>query len=282
MNKVIVAVAQTFALNDKELSYLKAEEMIKEAHKKGAKFILFPELMNYAGSLAPDTCESIMDGETVIRMGNFAKKYDMWINLGSIREKNPSDIDKPFNTSVILSPSGKVVASYRKIHLFDLSVGGESYRESDTTTKGNEIVVADTDICKIGLSICYDLRFPEMYRIMAEKGAKIICVPALFNATTGKAHFETLVKSIAIVNHCYVLASDHVGIKPDDNMAIWGNSMIVSPWGDILSLASRYDEELLTAEIDLDLCEKLKNDLGSITNRRLDVYSCHSLTDDRV
>lgn len=271
MNKVRVAVAQTFCLNDVDANYRRAEEMIADAAEQGVRLIVFPEVMNYVGEVDQSTFENVPDGEACRRMSAAAKKYNMWVNFGSIKEKSE---DKPYNTSVLFSPDGEIKAIYRKLHLSDMQTGPKAkpVLESDRVSRGAEIVVADTDFAKVGISICYDMRFPEMYRIMSEKGAKIICHPACFSAVTGPAHWEVLLRSIAILNHCYILASDHCGSKPDGRR-VWGHSMIIDPWGTVIAEAGQEREALLVSDIDLDYCDELRGRLGCMNNRRLDIYS---------
>ncbi len=272
MNLLTVAVAQMFALDDMQKNYVRAEEMVAEAAAKGARLVVFPEVMNYVGTPTPDSFESIPDGEACRRMSAAAKKHTMWVHLGSIREK--SENGKPYNTSVLFSPDGEINAVYRKLHLSDMQTrpGKPAALESDRNSRGDRIVVADTDLGKIGMSICYDLRFPEMYRLMSERGARIVCHPSSFSATTGAAHWEILLRSIAVLNHCYVLASNHCGTKPNGG-ALWGHSMIIDPWGTVIAEAGREREALLVADIDLDYCEELKGRLGCMTNRRPDIYT---------
>ena len=281
MNRLTVAVAQTYCLDDMKASYDRAEEMIAEASVKGAKLIVFPEVMNYVGEPTRDSFERIPDGECIRRLSAAAKNNNIWVNIGSIREINPEDPEgKPFNTSALISPDGEIKAMYRKLHLSDMQTAPNKppVLESERINKGDKIVVADTELGKIGMSICYDLRFPEMYRIMSEKGAKIICHPSCFNDTTGAAHWEVLLRSIAILNHCYVLASNHCGKKPHgSHPKVWGHSMIIDPWGTVIAEAGQEREALLVAEIDLDYCDELRGRLGCMTNRREDIYKLNEL-----
>lgn len=280
MNKFKVAVAQTACCDDMEKNYLGAERMIAEAAEQGALLIVFPEVMNYVGVPDKKSYERIPEGECCRRLSAAAKQHGIWVNIGSIREINPEDPDgKPYNTSVLFSPKGELVAKYRKLHLSDMQVSRDKapVLESDRIAPGNEIVVADTDLGKIGMSICYDLRFPEMYRLMSEKGARIICHPSSFSATTGAAHWEILLRSIAVLNHCYVLASNHCGARADGTAKKWGHSMIIDPWGTVIAEAGFDREALLISEIDLDYCDDLQGRLGCMNNRRGDIYSLKEL-----
>lgn len=270
MNKFTVAVAQTVCCDDVQANYAKAEELIAEAAEKGAKLIVFPENMNYVGPVDPSKQEDVPGGEGCQRMAAAAKKHNIWVNLGSIKERTD---EKPYNTSVLFTPEGEVQAIYRKLHLCDMqgSQHSKPVRESDSVRKGDQIVVTDIGNCKIGMSICYDMRFPEQFRIMSEKGAQIICDPACFSMVTGSAHWEILLRSIAVFSHCYVLASNHCG-KKNNTSPMWGHSMIIDPWGNVIAQADWEREALLVAEIDLDICDDLRNRLGCMANRRNDIY----------
>lgn len=272
MNKLTVAVAQTACSDDMQKNYATAERMIAEAAEKGAKLIVFPEYMNFVGASDPAYYESIPDGEACCRMSQAAKKHNIWVHFGTIKEKND---DKPYNTAVLFDPEGNIKATYRKLHLCDMQGSKDSApnRESDRNSKGDKIVVADTALGKIGMSICYDIRFPEQFRLMSEIGAKIICHPACFGMNTGAAHWEVLLRSTAIVNHCYILAANHCGIKQAGGNPLWGHSMIIDPWGTVLAQAGVEQETVIIADIDLDYCDELRNRLGSMNNRRTDIYT---------
>ena len=272
MNKISVAVAQMCSTNVPEENYTKAERYVAKAAEKGAKLIVFPENMNYMGSYVPEIRENIPDDLCCKRMSAAAKKWGMWVNIGSIKEKS-EDAHRAYNTSVLFSPEGEIAAVYRKIHLCDMSSRpGSVFRESDNVLPGNEIVVTDTDFGRMGLAICYDMRFPELYRLLALQGAKIICQPSCFGMPTGTAHWEVMLRAIAIHNSCYVLAADQCGTRANGVLS-WGNSMIIDPWGTVIAHAGQEREELLVAEIDLEYCDELKSRLGSLTNRREDVYT---------
>lgn len=275
MSKMTVAVAQTLCTGDVQANYEKAERMIAEAAQKGAQLIVFPENMNYVGAADPTKEEAVPDGEGCRRMAAAAKKYSMWVNLGSIKERTDTT---PYNTSVLFTPEGEVQATYRKIHLCDMQGDPSSKptRESDHVRKGNEIVVTDIGTCKVGMSICYDMRFPEQFRIMSEKGAQLILHPSCFSMVTGSAHWEILLRSIAVTCHSFVLACNHCGKKPGGS-ALWGHSMIIDPWGNIIAQAGWEKEALLVAEIDLDLCDEMRNRLGCMPNRRTDLYRLEEL-----
>ncbi|MBE6781959.1 MAG: carbon-nitrogen hydrolase family protein [Ruminococcaceae bacterium] len=271
MGKITVAVAQMASSNIKSKNYEKAEKFIIEAKQKGAKVIVFPENFNYLGKYTPDIREKIPDGEFYKTMSALAKQHNIWTLAGAVKEIS-EDKFKAYNTSVLFSPDGEAVAKYRKIHLCDMqSEPNTLTTESKTVIAGNQVVAVGTDIGKIGLSICYDIRFPELFRLLTLSGAQIICIPACFGITTGSAHWEILIRSIAVSGSCYVLASNQCSTAKNKEI-YWGNSMIVDPWGTVIARADQEREALITGEIDLDYANTLKNRLGSLTNRRQDVY----------
>lgn len=272
MATITVAVAQLSSGSDCRHNYEIARQMVAEAAKKGAKLIVFPENLSYIGPFRTDVCENLSDSETCKVMSAAAKEHGIWINLGSFKEVSGIP-EKPYNTSVLLAPDGSIHAIYRKIHLCDM-IGrpGVVTKESDHYLPGSQIVVADTELGRIGMSICYDIRFPELNRLMALQGAKIICVPACFQNATGPAHWEVLLRASAIQNNCYILAAGQCG-KSEEGKIFWGHSMIIDPWGTVIAEAGQERQTLLVADIDLDYAEELKNRLGSLTNRREDVYT---------
>src|SRR5204862_7773358 len=184
---------------------------------------------------------------------------------GSIAERHEGR-EKLSNTSVHVGPDGELRAVYRKIHMFDVVVGGVEYRESATEDRGDEVVLSETAAgLPLGLTVCYDLRFPELYRILAVRGARVIAVPAAFTKVTGKAHWELLVRARAIENQAFVVAADQIGTHPPDKES-FGGSMIVDPWGEILARAPD-DECFVAAELDLARQDEVRDKLPSLANR---------------
>ena len=204
-------------------------------------------------------------------MAGLAKKYNVWLHCGSIYEKNPDDA-RPYNATMVIRPDGTLAAKYHKIHPFDVVIpDGPVNRESDRICPGNEIVTVDTgEVGCLGLSICYDMRFAELYRIMALEGAQILMVPADFTMPTGKDHWETILRTRAIENGCYVIAPAQCGVKP--KFQAYANSLVVDPWGNVIARASNYPQ-VITAEINLDYIEKVRKQIFTLENRRPDIYS---------
>ena len=197
---------------------------------------------------------------------DLATQLGVHLLAGSFLEK--SNEARAYNTSLLISSQGDLLAQYRKIHLFDVDIPGQvSVRESDSMKPGEEVVVASTPLGTVGLSVCYDLRFPELYRGLSRKGAEIISVPSAFTFPTGAAHWEALLRARAIENQVYIIAPNQIG-KNVYGFADYGNSMIIDPWGKIIARAP--DREcFITAEIDLDYLEKVRKELPCLAHQRL-------------
>ena len=188
---------------------------------------------------------------------------------GSIAER-VEGAERLFNTSALIDPGGEIVAVYRKIHMFDVEVGGVSYRESEREQPGDEIVTARSAEIKVGLSVCYDLRFPELYRILAVRGAHLITVPVRLHRPTGRDHWEILLRARAVENQAFVLAPDQIGEAPP-HYSSYGRSMIVDPWGVVLAQAP--DREcFIAADLDLERQREVRESLPSLANRRPQSY----------
>ena len=238
----------------------------------GYRVILtMPESMNYVGLDNAGHAEEIPGGPTFQLMSEQAKKYGVWLHCGSIYEKNPND-PRPFNSTMVIDPRGNLAAKYHKIHPFDVVIpNGPVNRESERICPGDEIVTVDTgEVGHLGLSICYDMRFAEMYRIMALEGAQILLMPADFTMPTGKDHWETILRPRAIENGCYVVAPAQYGVKP--KFQAYANSLVVDPWGNVIARASNHPQ-VITAEIDLDYLQQVRRQIFTLENRRPDVYS---------
>mgnify|MGYP001566127226 FL=1 len=206
-------------------------------------------------------------GPTADLMARLARDLGIYLLSGSVLEEIPGS-SKAYNTSLLFDPKGNAIALYRKIHLFDVDIeNGVTTIESETRQPGEEVVVAETEFCPMGLTICYDLRFPELYRALVVKGAQVIFVPSAFTAFTGEAHWEPLLRARAIENQVYIIAPDQIGKNPR-SFATYGNSMIVDPWGRVLARASDLPT-VIFAEIDLDYLAKVRAELPSLTHRKV-------------
>lgn len=249
----------------------KAKKMICEAAHKGAKIISLPEMFNcpYNNKEFREYAENFSNGETINMLSNIAKEKNIYLIGGSIPELDNEN--RVYNTSFIFDNKGILIGKHRKIHLFDIDIKGKvTFKESEVLTSGNEVTIIDTEYGKIGVAICYDIRFPELIRIMALKGAKIVFIPAAFNMTTGPAHWETLFKSRALDNQIYV-----AGISPARNInysyVAYGNSLVASPWGNIINRLDE-NEGIIIEEIDLDYIDEIRESLPLLKHRREDLY----------
>ena len=271
LNKFTVAVLQLDSQDDVQKNLDTVVSFIEEAAARGAKLITMPESMNYVGLDNAGHAEEIPGGPTFQLMSEQAKKYGVWLHCGSIYEKNPND-PRPFNSTMVIDPRGNLAAKYHKIHPFDVVIpNGPVNRESERICPGDEIVTVDTgEVGHLGLSICYDMRFAEMYRIMALEGAQILLMPADFTMPTGKDHWETILRTRAIENGCYVVAPAQYGVKP--KFQAYANSLVVDPWGNVIARASNHPQ-VITAEIDLDYLQQVRRQIFTLENRRPDVYS---------
>jgi deaminated glutathione amidase len=268
---VRASAVQLNSNEDKSRNLEVAERLIRRAAADGAELVALPEKFNVLGS--PEQLSEgaePLDGPTLRWAGALAAGLGIWLVAGSIVERVEGD-DKLRNTSVLFDPEGAARAVYRKIHMFDVEVGGVTYRESDVEAAGEEIVVADAGALKLGLAICYDLRFPELFRIMAVDGAQAFTLPAAFTVPTGRAHWETLIRARAIENQAFVIAAGQVGRHPPDHES-YGHSMIVDAWGTVLAFAAEEPEHVVTADLDLDAQEDVRAKLPSLANRRPAAY----------
>lgn len=264
------AAIQMNSTEDKTKNLSKAENMIVKAAEQGADVIALPELFNFLGPDRETPKEAEPEkGKTVTCMKELAKRLGVYIVGGSILEKRSAN-SRYFNTCFVFDKRGRVIAKYSKMHLFDIDIQGEvSNKESDFIEPGNEVVNIGTEYGNWGLSICYDLRFPELYRRLALNGANIIFVPAAFANHTGKDQWEPLLVSRAIENEVYVIAPAQVGYHQGKKCN--GRSLIVDPWGQVISKASDR-EMIITAEIDFSFQDRIRRDLPCLTHVREDVF----------
>ena len=266
--KFVAAAVQMVASDDKAANLAEAARWVRQAAAQGGRVVALPEVFIWRGNkkLEREFAEPI-PGPTSTALGELARELGIFLLGASILESIPASA-KAYNTSLLFDPSGNLLASYRKIHLFDVDLAnGVSLRESDTREYGDGVVVADTELCKAGLSVCYDLRFPELYRDLAKRGAELIFVPSAFTAYTGQAHWEPLLRARAIENQVYIIAPDQFG-KSAKSFETHGHSMIVDPWGKILAELSD-GPGVITAEIDLDYLAKVRAELPALHHRRL-------------
>ena len=263
-----IALIQMDSGEDRSHNFEKIEQFLIKAHEEGVTLVALPEVMNRMTSdRSIDTSEPL-DGPTITFMKKCAIKYNLWIHCGSIREVRPEGL--PYNTTVLLSPKGEHEAIYRKLHLYDVDIPGKvTALESSRNSPGDEVVSVETEIGHLGMTICYDLRFPELFRLLTLKGAQIIFVPANFAYATGEAHWESLLRARAIENSCYIIASAQVGQK--SHFKAYGHSLVIDPWGSVIAEIEE-GEAMKIVDIDLDKVKEIRENLPSLKNRRDDVY----------
>jgi len=266
--KFIAAGVQMVASDDKAANWAEAECWVRQAASLGARLVVLPEVFIWRGNkkLEREFAEAI-PGPTAEKLAALARELKIFLLGGSILEAILGS-QKAYNTSLLFDPDGKQLAAYRKIHLFDVDLAnGVSLRESESRAHGSDVVAVHTELGMVGLSVCYDLRFPELYRGLTDKGVHLIFVPSAFTAFTGQAHWETLLRARAIENQAYVIAADQFG-KSANSFECHGHSMIVDPWGTILAELPD-GPGVITAEIDLDQVAKVRAELPALAHRRL-------------
>jgi deaminated glutathione amidase len=266
------AVVQMTSTADVERNLAAAERLVDEAARRGARLVALPENFAYLrseGEPVPEaqSLESEDSSPWVQRLAAQARRLQVTVLLGSLPEKVPGET-RVYNTSVLLGPDGRRLARYRKIHLFDIDVPGlEHLKESRAVLPGSEAVVAETPCGPLGLSICYDLRFPELYRRLTRQGARMLAVPSAFTDRTGKDHWEVLLRARAVENLAYVLAPAQVG-SHGQGRASHGHAMIVDPWGSILAQVAD-GEGVAIALLDFDRQDRLRRELPALSHARL-------------
>ncbi len=273
------AAVQLNSTSDKARNLSSAERLVRAAAADGAELVALPEKWSLlaAGEELLAGAESL-DGPSLTAARGWARTLGIHLLAGSIAERG--DGEKASNTSVLIGPDGEDLAVYRKIHMFDVDAGGVSYRESEHEQPGSEIVTGPVGGLSAGLSVCYDLRFPELFRILALRGARLFTVPSAFTLATGRDHWEVLLRARAIENQAFVVAPNQVGTAPP-HFDSFGRSAIVDPWGVVLATAD--DEEcFVAADLDLAAQERVRESLPSLANRRPQAYAWPHLTEVRA
>jgi deaminated glutathione amidase len=270
-DRLRVACVQINSSTSKAENLERMEPLVARAAAAGADLVLLPEKWNGLGSheILLDVAESLDGGETVEAMSGWARAHGITLVGGSIAERREGR-EKLSNTCVVFDPQGEIAAVYRKIHMFDVEVGGVVYRESESEEPGEGPLACEVEGWKLGLTICYDLRFPELYRILAVEGAELVTVPAAFTLFTGKDHWELLLRARAVENQCYVVAANQWGIV--EGKASFGRSSIVDPWGVVLAQAPDEDG-VISAELDREHMERIRRSLPSLANRQPAAYT---------
>jgi predicted amidohydrolase len=268
-----VAALQLCASDDPVANLAHTLSMVQQASEAGAQFIATPEVTNCVSSSRRRQNEVLAlqeNDQTLAAMCTAAARFGVWISVGSLALKLPDD-DRFTNRSFMIDPSGQIVAQYDKIHMFDVTLSEtEQYRESDGYRAGDHAVIAETAFGKIGMTICYDIRFPHLYRGLAKSGASILLIPAAFAQPTGRAHWEVLLRARAIETGCYVIAAAQTGEHQTSQRRprkTYGHSMIISPWGEIMADAGE-DLGIIYADLDLSLVESTRARVPSILSKQ--------------
>ncbi len=263
---------QLSSQDDVSLNLAKAQALVREAASEGAELVALPENFAFLGDEADKRrhAESTVDespGPITASIVALAREHGVWVVAGGMPEKS-QDPERPFNTSLLVSPTGEIVARYRKLHMFDVDLpDGTTLSESRATSPGNVPVVGDLGSFKLGMTICYDLRFPELYRHLVGEGARVVTVPAAFTVTTGRDHWHVLLRARAIENQVFVLAPAQHGRHPRGRTT-YGKSLIVDPWGDVLVQCPE-GEGFAIARLDFASQDRVRAGLPCLAHRRL-------------
>jgi predicted amidohydrolase len=270
LSAVIAAVVQMTSGSELARNLARAGELIADAAGRGAELVALPEnfpLMREGGSTGPNPhAQDVPDGEVVRFLRDRAAAHHIVLAGGTLPERVAGDA-RVFNTSVVVGPDGELLARYRKIHLFDVDLPGAVLRESANVAPGSEVVVAKLEHCTLGLSVCYDVRFPELYRALVDRGATVLLVPAAFTVPTGRDHWEVLLRARAIESQCFVVASAQWG-EHSATRRSYGRAMIVDPWGTLLCTVPD-GEGVALAELDFARLEDVRRRLPALRHRRL-------------
>lgn len=265
-----VAAVQLTSTADRQRNLETAGRLVGKAAGDGARLVVLPEMFNCLGP--PEVLQrgaEPLDGLTHAWAGDLARRHRVWLVAGSFIERVPGQ-EKCFNTSCLIDPDGRTAAVYRKVHLFDCAVHGAALRESDAIQPGGEVGIAEAAGLPLGMAVCYDLRFPELFRIQALRGARAVVLPSAFTERTGRDHWEVLVRARAIENQVFVIAANQVG-SSGGGLRWFGRSLIVDPWGLVLAQAPD-GETCITADLDLAAQDAIRTQLPSLRNRRPATY----------
>lgn len=247
-----VAAIQLDARGNKEANIRQAADLVRRAVERRAQLIALPEVFNFRGALAVpgvlDRTAERIPGESIVPLQDLARRYRVFILAGSIYERAPSG-KKVYNASVLIDPKGKITARYRKQNLFDARIGRKVIKESKYFLPGSRLGIGRVQGFTVGMTVCYDLRFPALYQAYAAAGCDVLTVPSAFTKKTGQAHWEILLRARAIENQCFIIAPNQTG-EDARGVKTYGHSMIVGPWGEILARASAAKTEIITAELD--------------------------------
>uniref|UniRef100_A0A8D8MVT8 Nitrilase and fragile histidine triad fusion protein NitFhit n=2 Tax=Culex pipiens TaxID=7175 RepID=A0A8D8MVT8_CULPI len=270
-----IAVAQMRSTNDKQHNLDQVKTIVEKAKSQNASVVFFPECCDYVGSSREETLKlsEPLTGETVGEYRKLAKDTNVWLSLGGVHEAIPDDASKIYNTHLLVDNQGQIVAKYSKLHMFNVITPEFKFRESEMVRSGGELVPpVDSPIGKIGLQICYDVRFSEASTLLRKQGAEVLTYPSAFAVSTGKAHWEVLLRARAIENQCFVIAAAQIGFH-NKKRESYGHAMVVDPWGKILGEAGQQDLDVVIAELDFDKLANVRQNMPCFDHRREDVYN---------
>lgn len=275
MSKFKLACVQMNVGSDKALNLKRASDLVVKAAKSGAQVVALPEVFNspYGTQFFAKYAETIPDGETTHALQKMAKGNNVYLIGGSFPEV---DLEKLYNTSLVFNPEGEVIAKHRKVHLFDIDVPGKiTFKESDVLSGGSNITTFDTKFGRLGLGICYDIRFPELTQLCAKEGCDLVLFPGCFNMTTGPMHWELLQRARATDNQLYVAAISQARDE-DAGYVAWGHSTVVDPYGKVVATCDE-KETIVYADIDTNKCYEVRQNIPIRNQKRHDIYSGVSL-----
>ncbi|CAG9794514.1 unnamed protein product [Diatraea saccharalis] len=283
MNSNKIAVCQMTSVADKGKNLSVVSKLVNDAAKDGAQMIFFPEACDYICDNKNDIvkfAEPILTGEIVNKYKQLAAKYKVWLSMGGVHEKDESKPDKMFNTHLIINDSGDIVQAYRKLHLFDVEIPERNVRlkESDFSHAGGHVVTpVDTPVGKIGMAICYDMRFPELSTALSIMGAQMLTYPSAFTYTTGEAHWHILLRSRAIENQCYVVAAAQTG-HHNAKRRSYGHALCVNPWGEVLADCGEESPSYKIVDVPNEELVRVRRNMPVFQHRRRDIYSLYTLS----
>jgi predicted amidohydrolase len=270
--RFLAAVVQLTTTTDVEASLTRAEALIDEAAARGARLVALPENVSFMGTEAEKLAlAEPLDGPSFSRLSAKARQHGLFLLAGTLPERRPEAPERSYNTSVLFGPDGGRLAVYRKIHLFDVQLGpGATHLESASVEPGSHAVLAETPLGRLGMTVCYDVRFPGLFRALVRAGAQLLAVPAAFTVPTGRDHWEVLLRARAIESQCFVLAPAQFG-QNGPNRATYGRSMIIDPWGTVLATCPDRPS-VAVAELDLSMQEDLRARLPCLSHERTAAY----------
>jgi predicted amidohydrolase len=269
METFSAAAVQMKSGPDKRANVAEASARIREAAGAGSQLIVLPEVFAWRGGHAQERHEAEpIPGPTTDAMAALARELGIHLVAGSLLETREAG-ELPFNTTTLFGPSGDLLALYRKIHLFDVDLPGRvTVRESAMRAPGTDVVSVATSLGRIGLAVCYDLRFPELFRRLAEQGSEVVVMPSAFTRPTGQAHWETLLRARAIENQCFMIAPNQYGAGAQ-GFHDYGNSLVIDPWGVVLARGGDDEPAIVSATLEAAVLDRVRRELPSLTHRRL-------------